>query len=134
MKLITTIIAAAAMVLAAATPVHAAPGGKPGKPVETIFELDQPNPSQGDTITFTVQTDSSDRPFSKVNCYRDGFHIYSSSAGHFDDYYYYFGAPDHLLASLNWLSGPADCVASLEYMTNSGRMRTLVEFDFYVTG
>lgn len=118
--------------LAVTNPVAAAPGGLKGKPgANTVFILDQEAPAQGDTITFTVET-TAERPFSKVNCYRDGFLIYHSSAGHFDDYYLYFGEPSHLLASLNWVSGAADCTASLEYYAK-GRMRTITTFDFHVT-
>jgi hypothetical protein len=134
------LIGAAALTMVGS--VEAARGGQKGGPNGsdsssssggTVFVIDQAAPIvHGQTITFTVETTEADRPFSKVNCYRGGVHVYSSSAGHFDDYNHYFGEPDHLLASLNWPSGDADCTASLEYMAKNGRMRTITAFDFHV--
>ena len=44
-----------------------------------------------------MSTTETDRPFSQVECSRNGFVVYTSSVGHFEDYYYYFGEPAGLM-------------------------------------
>jgi hypothetical protein len=123
----------AASALLVAGPVEAARGGKGnGGSKTSSMTLDQSDPRHGDTITFTVSTTETDRPFSKVVCSRNGTIVYTSSAGHFDDYYLYFGAPEHHLASLNWPSGAADCTGSLVYQARNGRTKTLASVSFRV--
>lgn len=134
---------AGASLLAIAGPVDAARGGngngnKGGGNTEagsTVFELNEAAPIvHGQAITFTVSTTEADRPFSSVQCYQSGVMVYSSTRGHFQDYYDYFGEPVHYLSSLGWPTGDADCTASLLYQARNGRTRSLTSFGFSVAG
>lgn len=122
-----------ALVMAPATAV-AAPGGVKGPPGETVLELDQSDPRQGDTISFTVESGRTDQPWVALDCYRDGFHIYSSTS---------IREPhEHLLASLNWTSGTdaegdpitVECTASAIYVAHNNKLRTLATIEFLVIG
>ena len=135
-----SLIAIATVALLSVTSaVDAAPGGKGGGKgggdSSSSIVMDQSGPiAYGQAVTFTVSTTASDRPFSQVHCEQGGTLVYSSTRGHFQDYYDYFGEPVHYLSSLSWPAGDADCTASLIYQARNGRMRTLASTSFHVDG
>lgn len=125
-----------------AVPVLAAKGGNGGggkgggKPVSgtssiTLVMVDGTGtePTHGDTITFSVSTTETDRPFVSVNCYQAGTWVYSASVGFFPDYPW---AQEFVLASTSWPSGAADCTAELYTSKDGRRTTTLATLDFSV--
>lgn len=123
---------------AALVAVLAAPAGAKGRPSpkgDSSITLDQAAPlHHGDTITFSVQTTTTDRPFVVLECFRDRALIYKSTVGMFQDWYDEWGVPDFPLASLAWSGGDADCNAELQYQDRKHRMRTLASMEFHVFG
>jgi hypothetical protein len=129
-----------AALLTLAGPVDAARGGNRGggdsaSTGSSSIVLEQAAPVvYGQPITFSVATSATDRPFSRVNCFQQGLHVYQSSRGHFQDYYDYFGDPVHYLSSLAWPTGDADCTAELIEKLDNGKSRTLASTTFVVDG
>ena len=89
-------------------------------------------PNWNDTVTFTVTTTSTDRPFVSVDCYQNGAWVYTASAGFFPDYPW---PATFSLSSGSWPGGAASCNARL-YSTSSGGTRTytLATMTFAVGG
>lgn len=142
LRRLSLIALVSASALTLAIPVDAARGGGKGggkggggSTSESSIVLDQAAPiTHGQEITMTVSTMATDRPFSEVECRQNGVLVYTSSAGHFDDYIEWFGPPTHTLSSLSWPSGDADCTAALTYQSRNGRWRTAASTSFHVDG
>jgi len=83
-------------------------------------------PNWGDTITFNVTT-SDPKPFVKVNCYQGSTWVYTGSHGFFEDYPW---AKEFLLSSNSWLSGAADCTATLYTSFDGSSTTTLATLNF----
>jgi hypothetical protein len=85
----------------------------------------------GATISFNVSTTATDKPWVKLNCYQGGSWVYTSSAGFFASYAW---APNFTLASTTWLSGAADCTATLYKIGSNGKISNLATLAFTVDG
>ena len=83
----------------------------------------------GDTVTFTVDTNQTTRPFVGLTCYQGDDLVYAKSAGFFDDYMF---SNTYTLSSSWWSGGAADCSANLYYFTTTGRERSLGTLTFPV--
>ena len=83
-------------------------------------------PNWGDTITFNVTT-SEPKPFVKVNCYQGSTWVYTGSHGFFEDYPW---AKEFQLSSNSWLSGAANCTATLYTSFDGSSTTTLATLDF----
>ena len=73
--------------------VFAAQGGKGGtssidvRMVSAgIAAADAAGPSHGDTVTFDVKTDVTNRPYVLLNCYQSGDWVYAAQAGFWASY------------------------------------------------
>jgi len=84
-------------------------------------------PNWGDTITFNVTT-SATKPFVKVNCYQGSTWLYTGSHGFYADYPW---AKEFLLSSQAWLSGAADCTATLYTSFDGSSTTTLATLNFH---
>ena len=122
-------------VLAGPVSAKGKPGGKTGGKDGSAITLDQAGSiNYGDTITFTISTTKTDRPFVEVECTKNGALVYSSTVGMFQDWYDNWGEPDFTLMSLAWGGGYAACVSSLQYQDRRWRTRTLATTSFHVSG
>lgn len=111
------------------------PGGGGGGNGDGSIAITQVAPYHyGDTIVFAVSTTTTDRPFVTVECFKSGARVYSNTVGHFQDWYDEWGVPDHVLASLAWNGGDADCTGTLWYQDSKYRKRTLTSMGFQVAG
>jgi hypothetical protein len=124
-----------ALAIAPAAAAGKGPKPKPGGGGDSTITLNQSAPiHHGDTISFSVQTSATDRPFVALECRQGGSAVYWKSVGMFPDYYEYFGAPLFTLSSLSWTGGDADCTAELQYQHKNGRMRTAASMSLHVSG
>jgi hypothetical protein len=124
---IIVVTLAAALMCAAAGGAFAAKGGgkgggggKPGGstgggtvslPVILSSSSTDGVPHHGDTVTFTVSTTATDRPYVGLTCTQGRTLVYSGQVGYFPDYpwWQYF-----VLDSSYWTPGTADCTATLQ--------------------
>ena len=83
-------------------------------PGDPRIELDQSNPSFGESVTFTVSNPRAPRPDVRLVCGRDAAY-YPSQEAVLDTTlaYYGEGTRDFVLSSDKWTSGPNTCVAWL---------------------
>ena len=108
-------------------------GGKPtsgGGTVElVVLSGGDATPNWGESVTFTVSTTASTRPFVGLSCYQGGVWVYSGSVGYFPEYPWdqYF-----ILRNGTWSSGAADCTAKLYYVNSRGNSVTLATMSFAV--
>jgi hypothetical protein len=72
-------------------------------------------PHYGQSVTFSVSTTATDRPFVLLDCYQNGAWVYTSTVGYFPSYPWdqFF-----TLTSGNWTGGAANCTATLESISN----------------
>jgi hypothetical protein len=82
-----------------------------------------------DQVTFNVSTTATDRPYVKLDCYQSGVWVSTSTAGFFPESPW---APNFTLASGAWMSGAADCTATLYMDTSNGRTKDLASLSFQV--
>ena len=86
---------------------------------------------QGQHVTFTVATTATTSPYVKLNCYQNGAWVYTASVGFFASYPW---PQQFTLASGWWMSGAADCTATLLYTNASGTSETsLASMSFHVS-
>jgi hypothetical protein len=78
------------------------------------IELNQSNPSFGDSVSFTVSNPRSSKPDVRLVCGRDAA-FYPATQSVLDKTlpYYGDGPREFVLASEGWTSGPTTCVAWL---------------------
>ena len=83
-------------------------------PGDPRIELDQPNPSFGDSVTLTVSNPRAPRPEVRLVCGRDAAY-YPSKEAVLDTTlpYYGDGTREFVLSSDKWTSGSQTCVAWL---------------------
>ena len=83
-------------------------------PGDPRIELDQSNPSFGDSVTFTVSNPRAPRPEVRLVCGRDAAY-YPSKEAVLDKTlpYYGEGTREFVLSSDKWTSGSQTCVAWL---------------------
>ena len=86
-------------------------------------------PNWNDQVTFNVSTGATTKPWVKLNCYQGSAWVSTSTAGFFPDYPW---APTFTLASGGWMSGAADCTATLYAVTSNGRSKTLATLSLHV--
>ena len=71
----------------------------------------------GESVTFTVSTTATTRPFVALQCSQGGVQVYSMSAGFFPDYPF---TTTYVLKSSSWTGGAASCTATLYYVNSKG--------------
>ena len=131
----TIVLLALMTMLITALAAPAAAKGRPKPKDNASITLDQAAPLHyGDTITFSVQTTTTERPFVVLECFKGRSLVYKSTVGMFQDWYDEWGVPDFPLASLAWGGGDADCVADLQYQNRKWRTITLASTEFRVFG
>jgi hypothetical protein len=86
-------------------------------------------PNYSETVTFTVTTTATDKPYVSVRCYQDSAFVYDGWAGFFVGAWF---GQTFTLSSTSWSSGGADCTARLVMWGNNGRERTLAQQSFRV--
>jgi hypothetical protein len=86
-------------------------------------------PNWNDQVTFNVSTTATNRPYVVLNCYQSGTWVSTANAGFFPEYPW---APDFTLASGGWMSGAADCTATLYMFTSNGKTKNLTSMSFHV--
>jgi hypothetical protein len=129
----TIVLLALMAMLIAALAAPAVAKGRPKPKDNASITLEQAAPLHyGDTITFSVQTTTTDRPFVVLECFKGRTLVYKSTVGMFQDWYDEWGIPDFPLSSLAWNGGDADCVAELQYQNRRYRMITLASMEFHV--
>ena len=84
--------------------------------------------THGDTITFNFSTSAS-KPYVNVRCYQGTPLVYDNWVGYFAGAWF---DKDFTLASYDWTSGEADCVARLVTYGKNGRENTLATKAFAV--
>lgn len=135
----TQAIVMSALVLAfTAGSVLAAQGGKSGSSSINlvlvsagIAAADAAGPSHGDTVTFDVKTNATDRPYVLLNCYQAGDWVYAAQAGFWASYAW---GQDFILAADSWSSGAASCTARLGTLNADGtKFRELARTSFDVS-
>jgi hypothetical protein len=107
-------------------------GGSSSGSVSLVMTDENSNgvPNWGETVTFTVSTTATSRPFVSLSCYQSGVRVYSFSAGIFPDYAW---TQTYTLRSSNWTGGPADCTATGYYFTSNGREKVFGTTSFPVS-
>ena len=134
----TQAILMSALVLAlTAGSVFAAQGGKGGSSSIDLVMVsarsaaaDAAGPSHGDTVTFDVKTDATNRPYVLLNCYRSGDWVYAAQAGFWASYPY---GQNFTLDADSWSSGAASCTARLGALNRDGtKFRELARTTFDV--
>jgi hypothetical protein len=134
-KIVLTIVAIAALALAA-TPAFAGKpgggggGGKPGGGSTTggggtisLAPLVQDangngRPNHGDVVTFTISTTATIEPYVNLKCYQNGALVLNGWQGYFDGALN--SSRDFGLGSGGWQSGASDCVAALVMYSGKG--------------
>lgn len=92
----------------------------------TTITLDQPAPSFGDQVTFTVTTDRTDEPFVQVDCFQSGALVYRQTLRATEAFTL---GPTEL-----WQGGSADCTATaLRYDGRKGLLRPIGSMEFAVS-
>ena len=81
-------------------------------------------PNYSDTVTFTVATTATDKPYVSLRCYQGSAFVYDGWAGFFAGAWF---GQTFTLSSETWLSGGADCTARLVMWGSNGRERTLAQ-------
>jgi hypothetical protein len=66
----------------------------------------------GDTITFSVSTTTTDRPYVNLDCTQNGTLVYSGQVGYYASYAW---VQQFTLSSSYWTGGAASCTARLTY-------------------
>lgn len=129
------LIASLLVVVVAGTAFAGKPGASGGTSTSSLsvkMVVDQGAdgaPNWNDQVTFNVNTSATTKPWVKLNCYQGSAWVSTSSAGFFPDYPW---APTFTLASGGWMSGAADCTATLYMVTSNGRSKTLATLNFHV--
>jgi hypothetical protein len=135
----SSVIALLVVGLAAGTALAAKGGGKPApNPSSGTLTLrmvtDQNHdglPNWGDSITWSVSTTATTKPYVALTCRQGTTTVYSASAGYFAGYLW----PDSkimVLMSPVWSGGAADCTGTL-FMTTTKGNKTLVTYPFHVS-
>ncbi|MFP5331356.1 MAG: hypothetical protein ACLGHX_03190 [Acidimicrobiia bacterium] len=88
--------------------------------------LDQPSPSHGDTVTFTVSDENS---YVVLKCYQGGELVMQQTHGMFESYPW---DAVYTLASPSWTSGSATCAAEAGTYARNGRFRAYASITFGV--
>jgi len=81
-------------------------------------------PNWGDTITWNVQTTSTDTPTVSVQCSQNGVAVYGTSAGFYASYPWPWTV-NMTLSSTAWSGGAADCTATLSSVGGSPVLATV---------
>jgi hypothetical protein len=87
------------------------------------------SPNWNDQVSFEVVTTATDKPWVRLDCYRDGKWVSTAVHGFFPEYPW---NPHYTLASGAWTSGAATCVAELYSVAPNGRNKTLATTTFAV--
>jgi hypothetical protein len=97
-------------------------GGSTGSSSLSLVLLNSTDgvPHWDQQVTFDVSTTATTSPFVRLDCYQNGTWVYTASAGFFPAYPW---SRNYTLASTSWMSGAADCTATL-YSTSNGGSRT----------
>jgi hypothetical protein len=118
--MLRTALAASLLVLALAVPAHAAPREK----LAATVTLDDPTPAFGQVVTYAVETNAT-LSYLRVQCgtFYDGYGRYHYTPSYTDTLTLDSGA---------WVSGGADCTASVVTWHN-GRRLTIGATEFTVS-
>jgi hypothetical protein len=131
------VVAFATMVATTATVAFAAKGGGhktsgSNGSVKLVMVNDTNGdraPNYGESVTFTVSTNATSRPFVALDCYQNGERVYGFSAGIFPSYPW---TQTYELSSDLWTGGAADCTATGYYYTSNGSNRVFGTLAFPV--
>jgi hypothetical protein len=138
-KIITSVLAVAAVTAIAVTVVASSPaaadrGGQHASSSTSTLKLvvlsgsDQ-LPNWGEQITFDVSTTATEYPYVDVTCTQNGTTVYGATTGYFASYPWPW-TQVMTLQSQAWTGGPADCTARLYYL-NGKRTGTLASLPFH---
>ena len=86
-------------------------------------------PNWSDQITFAVDPTVDVKPWVRLDCYQSGVWVSTASHGFFPDYLW---PSNFTLRSGRWMSGAADCKATLYKVGSNGRASTISTLSVHV--